>query len=88
MIKMARIFKVNETTEILCESAGTRYGFRHDARLFIDGNETADKAKCCYYNRTWERFPFETVILLLLEKTKRLTEAQKEQFRITLKGSD
>jgi hypothetical protein len=81
---MTRIFKVNDKVQIVCESVGTRYGFRHDARLFVNGNEYGDKAKCCYYNRTWERFEFETVLMKLLEETDALTEAEKEQFRKTL----
>jgi hypothetical protein len=80
---MARIFKVNETTEILCEFVSTRSGFRHDARLFKNGNEY-EKAKVCYVNRTWEKFDFETVIHKLLEKTDALTETEKEQFRTEL----
>jgi hypothetical protein len=35
---MARIFKINERAEIVCDWVNTRYGFRHDARLFIDGD--------------------------------------------------
>lgn len=80
---MARIFKVNDHVEIVCDSVGTRYGFRHDARLFVNGQEYGNKAKCCYYNRTWEHFEFETVILKLLEQTNGLTEAEKEQFKTT-----
>ena len=82
---MSRIFKVNENIEIVCDSVGTRYGFRHDARLFINGYEK-EKAKCCYYNRTWERFTFESVVLKLIEQTDLLTEAEKEQFKATLRG--
>lgn len=81
---MARIFKVNENIEIVCDSVGTRYGFRHEARLFVNGYEK-DKAKVCYYNRTWEAFEFDTVISKLLEKTDLLTEAEKEQFKTTRK---
>lgn len=77
---MARIFKLNNTTKIVCDAVGTRCGFRHNARLFINGYEQ-DKAKCCYYNRTWERFEFETVLLELLEKTDCLSTTEKEQFR-------
>jgi hypothetical protein len=43
-----------------------------------------EKAKCCYYNRTWERFEFETVISKLLDKTDRLTARQKAKFKTTL----
>jgi hypothetical protein len=82
---MSRIFKVNENIEIVCDSVGTRYGFRHDARLFVNGYEK-EKAKCCYYNRTWERFTFESVVLKLIEQTDYLTEAEKEQFKATLRG--
>ena len=80
---MSRIFKVNENIEIVCDWVNTRYGFRHDARLFVNGYEK-EKAKCCYYNRTWERFEFETAILKLLEQTDYLTETEKEQFKATL----
>lgn len=79
---MSRIFKVNEKVEILCNCVSTRYGFRHDATLFVNGYEEV-KAKCCYYNRTWERFPFETVILMILDKTTALTDAEKEEFKST-----
>lgn len=82
---MSRIFKVNENTEIVCDAVGTRYGFRHDARLFVNGYER-EKAKVCYYNRTWERFEFESVVRKLIDQTDCLTEAEKEQFKATLRG--
>ena len=44
-----------------CESQGTRYGFRHLCYVFKDGQEVAF-AKRCYYNRTWERWEFESVL--------------------------
>lgn len=77
---MSRIFKVNDKVEIVCDSVGTRYGFRHDARLYVNGSEYGTKAKCCYYNRTWEKFEYETVIHLLIEKTDALTSEEKEKF--------
>ena len=81
---MARIFKLNEKVEIVCDWVNTRYGFRHDARLFVNGQEYGKKAKVCYYNRTWEKFEFESVIHKLIEQTDALTEAEKEQFKATL----
>lgn len=74
-------FKLNEKAEIVCESVGTRYGFRHDAYLMINGVQYGNKAKCCYYNRTWEKFAFESVIHVLLEKTDAFTDAEKAQFK-------
>jgi hypothetical protein len=49
------------------ESVPTRHGFRHDAKLYVDG-EFIEKAKAVYHNRTWESYPFQTVIRDLLEK--------------------
>ena len=60
------IFKVNKRIDAVCNSERTRYGFRHLATLHIDGQEIA-KAKRCYYNRTWERYKFESVLKLLAE---------------------
>lgn len=77
----SKIFKVNDKIVIVCDWVNTRYGFRHDAKLFVNGLEHGDKAKCCYYNRTWEKFEFETVIHKLLEETDALTESEKEAFR-------
>lgn len=61
-------FKINKHLEVVCESQGTRYGFRHLATLLRDGREVAT-AKCCYYNRTWERYEFESVLENLGDKS-------------------
>ena len=50
-----------------CTFEGTRYGFRHLCTLIyydlnddiIDGSA---HDKCCYYNRTWESYPYRTVM--------------------------
>ena len=54
------IFSKNDYT-FYCESQGTRYGFRHLCHVFKNGVHVAD-SKCCYYNRTWERFTFQSVL--------------------------
>ena len=72
-------FKINKDSEIVCRSEGTRYGFRHLASLMVNGHEI-EKDKACYYNRTWERFQFETVIRGVLGKTERITKRQKDIF--------
>jgi len=80
---MSRIFKINNEAEIVCESEGTRYGFRHLATLYINGLDCLTD-KCCYYNRTWEAFPFQTVVLRLLEKAVKdtiLTQTQVDEFK-------
>lgn len=77
---MKKLFKLDEDRNILCECINTRYGFKHEATLFEGEYETGISAKCCYYNRTWERFQYETVLIGLLKKIKDLTEKQREDF--------
>jgi hypothetical protein len=65
-----KTFKINDKYQIDCWSENTRYGFRHLANLYrigLSGTTVCiEKAKVCYYNRTWESFEFETVIKKLL----------------------
>ena len=63
-----KIFKINKRIEIVCKSESTRYGFRHLATLFVDGNEFA-KGKCTYQNRTWERYEFKSVLFEVVRKS-------------------
>jgi hypothetical protein len=62
-----KIFNLNKKYNIVCNSEGTRYGFRHVATLHKNGFSIA-REKVCYYNRTWERWEFETVIISIIEK--------------------
>ena len=61
--------KENFELKIRCESQSTRYGFRHlaDVELYKNHIFTSSKAKRCYYNRTWENYTFQSVILEGLE---------------------
>lgn len=66
-----KIFNLGCDYSIVCNSENTRYGFRHLASLMFKGNEI-DKTKCCYYNRTWERFEFESVCKKLLKQNEEI----------------
>jgi hypothetical protein len=81
---MKKVFKVNDKYEITCTSENTRYGFRHLANLYRTGASgttvLVEKAKECYYNRTWESFEYETVIDRLLTKAKIMPEEQIREF--------
>jgi len=77
-----RIFNLNKVYNIVCNSESTRYGFRHLATLHKSGYEVG-KAKACYYNRTWEVFEFESVILELINDN--FTGAEKQKFLKTIK---
>ena len=41
-----------------CHTESTRYGFRHLCKDI----DTGIVSKRCYYNRTWERFEYESVL--------------------------
>lgn len=72
-----RIFSLNDEYNIVCNWQNTKYGFRHLATLHRNGFEIA-KAKCCYYNRTWECFEFETVLEKIVNDN--FTGQEKEKF--------
>ena len=61
-------FIIDQDNVIVCEYQKTRSGFRHVAVLTRNGREI-DRTKCCYLNRTWESYEYETVISKLLVKT-------------------
>ena len=47
----------------ICHTENTRYGFRH----LCHDTDSGITEKCCYYNRTWERFDYETVLKKSIE---------------------
>lgn len=74
-----KIFTMGKIT-IICEFENTRSGFRHIAVLLVNGVER-NRAKCCYSNRTWEFFQYESVLQKLIKNTNELTKRQKTTFR-------
>lgn len=55
---------IKDMTSYTCYSQGTSYGFRHIAFKGIVTNPKSKKpdSKLCYYNRTWERWQYESVL--------------------------
>lgn len=47
----------------ICHTENTRYGFRH----LCHDTDSGITEKCCYYNRTWERFEYESVLKKAIE---------------------
>jgi len=70
-------FQITDKIQIICYWQNTSYGFKHVARLVKD-NEIVDQKSASYYNRTWESYEYESVLRRLVEKTKYLTEEEKE----------
>jgi hypothetical protein len=76
-----RSFTITDNLIAVCESENTRYGFRHLATLLRNGHEIG-KAKACYYNRTWERYAYQSVLRHLVEKASdRLDETEQSLFK-------
>jgi hypothetical protein len=65
-----RLLKITNELSVICESVGTRTGFRHEAILMRNGYQVL-KDKCCYINRTWECYQFDSVLEKLLEHAKK-----------------
>ena len=82
-----RIFKITPKIEVVCQSEKTRYGFRHLATLCIDGKEV-EKDKACYYNRTWERFEFQSVLLHVVNKAEKNKIISSNEARICRKFAE
>lgn len=61
--------------------AGTRYGFKHVANLFVNGS-FVESATVQYYNRTWECYQFQTVKKAVIRRyIDRLTAAAIEAYK-------
>lgn len=81
---MSKVFVVNanENLVINCESRDLgRKGFEHVAVMLRNG-KTIDSATASYQNRTWEAFPFQTVIRKLIRETEWLTSTEKELYMV------
>ena len=62
IVTIANPMDASKTISLVARYENTRNGFRHVA-------ETDDgvKAKCCYLNRTWESYTYQTVLHRLAE---------------------
>ena len=60
-----RIFNLDKTYNVVCNTEGTRNGFRHTATLCGNGYERI-KTTINYLNRTWERFTYEDVLIKIV----------------------
>ena len=58
----------NEFMYLFCHTENTRYGFRHICDFRRPGEWSATRAKCCYYNRTWESFRYESLLRRAADK--------------------
>lgn len=82
-----RIFKINDSLQVVCDSVKTRNGFKHTAQLMLNGRELFEGVKCNYLNRTWERYEYESVLAKLCHKlVGEMTEEEVKQFADMIKN--
>ena len=82
-----QVFKITSMLSAVCRSEKTRYGFRHLATLQRNGWQDLASAKCCYHNRTWERYTFESVLRELYNNSQfHLSPYEARKFRTTIKN--
>jgi hypothetical protein len=72
-----KIFNLDTEYTVVCDTQDTRSGFKHVATLCRNGYEVC-KTKICYYNRTWERFTYESVLQHLI--TSKFTGVEKQYY--------
>ena len=83
-----KTFKINDNLQVIAEYKKTRSGFKHEATLLKNDVEI-EKTKINYYNRTWESYTFESVLMRLKEKSeKMLTVIELSQFEAMIKSPD
>ena len=76
-----RTLIIDQDTIIEAYSFSNRNNWGHKADLKVN-NEVVCKDKCIYYNRTWERFQYDTVISCLLDKCEKKKLLTTEQIQI------
>lgn len=67
MLKLRKTIEIDELYSLNCYFERTRYGFRHVVEL-LRNQCFAAKDKCCYYNRTWESYDYQSAIHKVLHK--------------------
>jgi hypothetical protein len=72
-----KIFEITQNIRAVCQWKKTRQAFKHEATLFVNGQE-CETVKICYLNRTWERYEYQSVLEKLIEKTAALSTQDKE----------
>lgn len=62
MSKVIFVNVENITFTFYCQSASTRYGFKHVVEMY-NGGYYINTGKCYYLNRTWERWTYQSACI-------------------------
>ena len=64
---------------------GTRSGFMHETKLYIDG-WPASSGRCRYINRTWERYAYQSVMLQAVHTLQEVETEREKAFFLKING--
>jgi hypothetical protein len=62
-----QLYKINEDLTVSTEAWSNFRAWGHEVRAFYKGREV-EKNNIRYFNRTWERYTYETALLGLVDK--------------------
>lgn len=83
-----KIYKVNDIY-YFCESKSTRSGFAHIVQIKNKYFEDLAAAKINYYNRTWEKYDFQSVMRKAQENLeKQIKRAKRGQVFLNYRYED
>lgn len=67
---------------LVCESWNTHNSWGHEVTLYKNDSIEIGRAKIRYYNRTWERYQYQSVILsVIFDTIERIKAAAKVVFK-------
>ena len=66
--------------DFFCATEGTRYGFRHLCDVFHKGNLVGSAVKR-YYNRTWESYRYQSVLLAAADDIVGISDECRNQLK-------
>lgn len=80
-------FKINDKLAIGAEVYETRRSWGHKAHLYRvrtpeQNDLLIESTRITYYNRTWERFQFESILFQLIEKARRTHAIDENEAKV------
>lgn len=71
-----------------CHTTGTRNGFCHTVETYVGGWNIVNDTKVSYFNRTWERFDYETALKRAIAKCPKNDQEKLYEIIIERKAQD
>jgi len=80
-----KIFELDKKYSVICDTKKNKTGFKHIATLCRYGQNVETISKQ-YYNRTWESFTYETILLLIIACYFNEETEKKQRYKNIIKA--